>query len=292
MPQTPIAPAIDTVAVPPTASSEPWPSPAKSWYAVALFGLTVFTLFGNGFLVALMLEPIKHDLQLSDQQVALIFGLVGQFTLAFASLLISPLADKYSRTLIIGLGLLILGGCNIGSAMVATAGSLLVVRLIGGVGGAGNGPATFSLLADLFPPPKLPTAMATMNIGFMVAVGLSYLVGGYLLRSLAVRSRLDPSRRLTGNLEGAGDWRRSLEEAPAREGEAARQLLANLLAISVALRSGGSPDTKQLATLAESAPGRYAAVVAFPLAGQWEVRVLADAADVRYAAIARVMVTP
>lgn len=46
------------------------------------------------------------------------------------------------------------------------------------------------------------------------------------------------------------------------------------------------------ATLAESAPGRYAAVVAFPLAGQWEVRVLADAADVRYAAIARVMVTP
>ena len=185
MPQTPIAPAIDTVTVPPAASSEPWPSPAKSWYAVALFGLTVFTLFGNGFLVALMLEPIKHDLQLSDQQVALIFGLVGQFTLAFASLLISPLADKYSRTLIIGLGLLILGGCNIGSALVATAGSLLVVRLIGGVGGAGNGPATFSLLADLFPPPKLPTAMATMNIGFMVAVGLSYLVGGYLLRSLA-----------------------------------------------------------------------------------------------------------
>ena len=38
--------------------------------------------------------------------------------------------------------------------------------------------------------------------------------------------------------------------------------------------------------------GAEAAVVAFPLAGQWEVRVLADAADVRYAAIARVMVTP
>ena len=37
---------------------------------------------------------------------------------------------------------------------------------------------------------------------------------------------------------------------------------------------------------------RLTAVSAFPLAGQWEVRVLADAADVRYAAIARVMVTP
>jgi MFS family permease len=177
-----VMPVPDAVAI---TSSEPWPSPSKSWYAVAIFGLTVFTLFGNGFLVALMLEPIKHDMQFTDQQVAFIFGLAGQFTLAFASLVISPLADKYSRTLIIGLGLLILGCCNIGSALVATAGALLVVRFIGGVGGAGNGPATFSLLADLFPPPKLPQAMATMNIGFMVAVGLSYLVGGYLLRSLA-----------------------------------------------------------------------------------------------------------
>ncbi len=86
--------------------------------------------------------------------------------------------------------------------MVATARALLVVRLIGGVGGAGNGPATFSLLADLFPPAKLPKAMATMNIGFMVAVGLSYLVGGYLLRSLATpeytlphcSERCDPGR--------------------------------------------------------------------------------------------------
>ncbi len=168
-----------------TAGSEPWPSPARAWYAVALFGLTVFTLFGNQYVVALMLEPIKVDLQLTDQQVAFIFGLAGMFTLAVASLVISPLADKYSRRLIIGVGLLILGTCNIGSALVATAGALLAIRLIGGAGGAGNGPATFSLLADLFPPPKLPKAMATMNIGFMVAVGLSYLLGGFLLTSLA-----------------------------------------------------------------------------------------------------------
>ncbi len=164
---------------------QPWPSAARAWYAVAIFGLTVFTLFGNQFVVALMLEPIKNDLQLSDQQVALIFGLAGSFTLAFASLVISPLADKYSRRLIIGTGLVILAMCNVGSALVASAGALLIVRLLGGVGGAGNGPATFSLLADLFPPAKLPKAMATMNIGFMVAVGLSYLVGGFLLRSLA-----------------------------------------------------------------------------------------------------------
>jgi MFS family permease len=98
---------------------------------------------------------------------------------------VSPLADFFSRRLIIGLGLLILGLCNLSTAMVTAAGVLLVVRLIGGFGGAGNGPATFSLLADTFPPAKLPKAMAAMNIGFMFALGLAYLVGGYLMRSLA-----------------------------------------------------------------------------------------------------------
>jgi nitrogen fixation protein FixH len=48
-------------------------------------------------------------------------------------------------------------------------------------------------------------------------------------------------------------------------------------------------------TLAESAPGRYAAIVAFPMQGQWEVRVLAqshDAENDRFAAVARIMVGP
>ena len=48
-------------------------------------------------------------------------------------------------------------------------------------------------------------------------------------------------------------------------------------------------------TLAESAPGRYAAVVAFPMPGQWEVRVLAqshDAENDRFAAVTRIMVNP
>src|SRR6478735_9132272 len=177
-----VMPAIGTAA---DSSTAPWPSPARAWYAVGIFGATVFTLFGNQFLLALMLEPIKLDMHLTDQQMSLIFGLAGQFVLAFMSLLVSPLADIYKRRLIIGIGLVIIGLCNFGSAMVATAGAMLIIRLLGGAGGAGNGPATFSLLADTFPPAKLPKAMATMNIGFMIAVGLTYLVGGFLLRSLA-----------------------------------------------------------------------------------------------------------
>lgn len=75
----------------------------------------------------------------------------------------------------------------------------------------------------------------------------------YLLRSLAVRSRLDPSRRLTGRLDDAGDWRRTLDAVPEREGEAARRLLNDLLALSSGLRDGSRPDPRHLARVAESA---------------------------------------
>ncbi len=95
-----------------------------------------------------MLEPIKHDLKLTDQQVAFIFGLAGLSSRwPSPACLISPLADNYSRTLIIGIGLLILGCLQYRQrGWSRRPAQLLVVRLIGGVGGAGNGPATFSML--------------------------------------------------------------------------------------------------------------------------------------------------
>ncbi len=177
-----VAPTIASTAAP---GSAPWPSAGRAWYSVIVFGLTVFTLFGTLFVVSLIVEPIRLDLKLTDLQVALIFGSASPLILAIASLLVGPLADIYSRRLIIGLGLVILGLSNLGTALVTGAAALLFVRLLGGIGGAGNGPATFSLLADTFPPPKLPKAMAAMNIGFMLALGLAYILGGYLVRSLA-----------------------------------------------------------------------------------------------------------
>jgi hypothetical protein len=74
----------------------------------------------------------------------------------------------------------------------------------------------------------------------------------YLLRALAARSRLDPSRRLTGNLEDAGNWQRLPAEPDPREGEAARLLLERLLDAAQAAKPGEAPPPR-LDALAESA---------------------------------------
>jgi hypothetical protein len=75
----------------------------------------------------------------------------------------------------------------------------------------------------------------------------------YLLRSLAVRGRLDPSRRLVGDLADAGNWRRNVVEPPPREGENTRALLQILLDSAAQSRAGRHPDDARLQRIAELA---------------------------------------
>lgn len=186
-----------TTAATPSAASEPWPSPAHSWYAVSLFAIMVFTLFAAFPITGLVVEMIKADFHLNDKQVAVLVGSGAMWVNAFASLFISRLADSFSRKLIIGVGLLILGFCGWGSAIASTAMTFLVIRLIGGIGGAGNGSATYSMLGDLFPLAKLPKAVAVMNFGFCAALGLPLILGAKMYQVL---STLSISLPLVGEL--------------------------------------------------------------------------------------------
>jgi len=181
------------------ASSEPWPSAARCWYGVTIFGLTVMTLFGNQFVVSLLIEPIKRDLALSDLQVALIVGTAAGFINAIVSLPIGRyFVDRFSRKLIIGAGLLVLGVTSIWSGLAATATMLLLARLASGIGGAGNGPATYSMLGDMFPASKLAKAVSVMNIGFMFGLGAAMLLGATLIG--AISSVPDLALPLVGTL--------------------------------------------------------------------------------------------
>jgi len=84
----------------------------------------------------------------------------------------------------------------------------------------------------------------------------------YLLKSLASRSRLDPARRLTGNVAGAESWRRMSAESGPRDGEPVRTLLARLVAAHEEI-SRGQATRVDLANLAERA------LAIDPVAARW-----------------------
>jgi hypothetical protein len=77
----------------------------------------------------------------------------------------------------------------------------------------------------------------------------------YILRTLPVRSRIDPSRRLSGNLDEAGDARREHHETtPHPASRVRRRLLARLIDLKPALTSAGAArQANELTSLAEEA---------------------------------------
>ena len=163
---------------------EPYPNQRHAWYGVGVFALMLLILFGNSGIINLLIDDIKRDLHLNDFKASLIIGFAASALNATLALPISRLVDSVSRRLMLGIGLVILGCSSLATGIAATFGTLFLARLLGGVGGAGSGPATYSILADYFPPAKLPRAVSFMNIGFVYGAALSLLLGATLITAL------------------------------------------------------------------------------------------------------------
>jgi hypothetical protein len=96
---------------------------------------------------------------------------------------------------------------------------------------------TEQALAQVSPGTALPPAQAAV-----AALQRAFGRNRYFLRTLPVRSRVDPSRRLTGDLASASDWRRELFPAtPEANVERAQVLLARVLEMAPAIRAGSVP---------------------------------------------------
>lgn len=163
----------------------PWPSPGKAWYGVGFFALTLLVLFANGGITNLLIQSIKTDLHLTDTQVSLIIGFAAAALNACFSLPVSRLVDIVSRRLIIGVGLLTASVTSALSGIAHGFGQLFIVRMLAGLGGSGNATATYSMLADFFPPAKLPKALSVMQIGFVYGGAASLLLGGMLIAAVS-----------------------------------------------------------------------------------------------------------
>jgi MFS family permease len=163
---------------PPPADSRPWPSPRQAWYAVAIFALALMVNFLDRGIVGLLVQPIKRDLQLSDFEISLIIGFAFVLMYVILGLPIARMVDSLSRRVILTCGITAWSIATTLCGLAQNFWQLFVARIGVGAGESCSGPATFSMMADLFPPRKLPRAIAVLNFGFIAGTGLSLLAGG------------------------------------------------------------------------------------------------------------------
>ena len=145
-----------------------------------LLTLTYFFSYMDRQILAILLTPIKADLQLSDTQLGLLSGLAFALFYATLGIPVARLADKGNRRNIIAISL------ALWSAMTALCGlaqnfvQLLAARVGVGIGEAGSSPPSHSIIADLYPKDKRASAMAVFTLGVVLGGGLGTLIGGFL----------------------------------------------------------------------------------------------------------------
>ena len=153
----------------------------SGWYGNYVLGtLLVAYVFSyvDRNILALMVGPIRRDLEISDFEVSLLQGSAFAIVYSVMALPVANLADQRRRTHIIAWGI------GVWSAMTAFCGvarsfaSIFMLRLGVGLGEAALSPPAASLLSDYFPGRRLPRAMAIFSLGISLGTGMSFLVGG------------------------------------------------------------------------------------------------------------------
>ncbi|MGH9846232.1 MAG: spinster family MFS transporter, partial [Blastocatellia bacterium] len=131
--------------------------------------------------LALLVQPIRRDLGISDTGMSLLMGFSFAVFYSFFGMLLGRLADSRSRRTIIVIGFslwsLMTAGCGLARNFV----QMLLLRMGVGVGEASLSPAAYSLLADYFPPQRRATALSVYSMGIYIGSGLAFLLGGVVL---------------------------------------------------------------------------------------------------------------
>jgi MFS transporter, Spinster family, sphingosine-1-phosphate transporter len=121
---------------------------------------------------------IQNEFRVSDAQL-------GRLTTVFlifytlAAPVMGPLADRYSRRLIIALGAFAWSGVTLLTAFVHSYDALLIRHTLVGVGEASFVTISPTFVADLFPEAKRGRVLGVFYLAIPVGFALGYLVGGY-----------------------------------------------------------------------------------------------------------------
>lgn len=155
-----------------------YPAPGRAAYGLGVLTLLGFVLTTDMTLTALMIEPMKHDLALSDVQVALLQGTAFGLALGIASLPMGRLIDRCSRRLLIAIGVACWTAALATIALSSELAVLMVARVVLGAVAALVVPAGFSLAADLYPADRRSFATSLLVAGQALGQGAGMLGGG------------------------------------------------------------------------------------------------------------------
>ena len=148
-------------------------------YALFVLLLGYIVNFVDRSILAILIEPIKADLQLNDTQLGLLGGLAFALFYSTLGLPIAALADRWSRVKVLSIAILVWSAMTAVCGLVSSFWQLLFARIGVGVGEAGASPPSHSLISDYFPLATRATALSIYALGIPIGTMVGNAVGGW-----------------------------------------------------------------------------------------------------------------
>jgi MFS family permease len=151
-----------------------------AYYVLAVLFVVYIFNFIDRQILAILLEPIKQDLKVSDTALGFLTGFAFAVFYTFAGLPLARIADRWVRRSLIAISLATWSLMTALSGLARNFTDLALARVGVGIGEAGASPPAHSLLSDYFPPEKRATVLAIYSSGIYVGVGLGFWLGGWI----------------------------------------------------------------------------------------------------------------
>jgi EmrB/QacA subfamily drug resistance transporter len=152
----------------------------RRWTSLAVLSLSLVIIGLDNTILNVALPTLQEEFGASASKLQ---WMVDSYLLVFAGLLLvfGTLGDRFGRKLALQAGVSIFGLASLGAMVADSAGQVIAVRAVMGVGAALIMPATLSIIANLFTGEERAKAIGIWAALAAVGIGLGPLAGGLLL---------------------------------------------------------------------------------------------------------------
>lgn len=158
---------------------------AYAWYVAIILTLANSFAFVDRQVLALLVEPIKADLGVSDTVMSLLYGFSFSLFYVLIGLPMARLADRSNRRNIIVASIVVWSAMTVLCGLARSTAMLFLARVGVGAGEAGLTPSAQSMLSDYFPKDRLPAALGVFSMGIYIGGGMALILGGIVIHALS-----------------------------------------------------------------------------------------------------------
>lgn len=164
------------------------PAKASAYVALMLLALIYMFNYVDRQIVAILAQPIKSELGLSDTQLGLVSGIAFALVYSTFGIPVAWLADRSNRVRIVVASCAVWSLCTVLCGLAGNFLQLVLARAGVGVGESGGVPPSYSLISDYFPPARRGWAIALYSLGLPLGATLGLALGGWVAANYGWRS--------------------------------------------------------------------------------------------------------